>query len=94
MSQRRNRRTPGVVHPISDKAKLLWERYWGPMNGAAQSLNAALNNTMNLIGTIIVEMEGFDPKSHLFDADNMRIISRPNTPDGPQLVSGDGKMGG
>lgn len=94
MSQRKNRREPGVVKPLSDKSKLLWEKYWTPMNAAAQGLNAAINNTMNLLGAIIIEMEGLDPTTHLFDADNLRIISRPNAPKGPQLVSGDGKMGG
>lgn len=77
---RKIRRAPGIVKPLSDKSKLLWERYYGPMQGAAQSLNAAIANTQNLLAVIIMEMEGVDPTMHTFDADNMRIIARPNVP--------------
>ena len=47
--------------PLSDKAVLFWERYHKPMNAAAQSLNAALVNTQNILAGIVIEMEGYDP---------------------------------
>lgn len=64
-------------HKISDKSARLWESYYGPMNGAVQTLNAAIINVQNILGRIIMAQEGFDPDTHLFDADGMRIISRP-----------------
>lgn len=63
--------------PLSDKAVLFWERYHKPMNAAAQSLNAALVNTQNILAGIVIEMEGYDSATHLFDVDKMRIIPRP-----------------
>jgi hypothetical protein len=83
---RRVKRTISIVHPVSDKSKLLWERYYIAMNGAAQAFNAAIVNTQNILGRIIIEAEGFDPDTHIFDADNLRIVSRPNLPLTPQLA--------
>lgn len=71
------RNSENVAHPLSDKATLLWERYHTPMQAAATQLNAAIANTQNILGRIILETEGFDPATHIFDADNMRIIVRP-----------------
>lgn len=64
--------------PISDKSRLLWERYFAPMQGAAQALNAAIINTQNVLGGIILEMEGVSAETHVFDMDNMRIVPRPS----------------
>lgn len=90
----RQQRITVPAHSISDKSKLLWERYWNPMNGAAQALNAAISNTQNLLASIIMEMEGFDPKTHVFDMDNMRIIPRPKTeiPQIPQVSNDNGAV--
>jgi len=66
------------VRTINDANKLLWERYWGPMNAAAQQLNAALVNTQNLIARTIIEREGLNPDVHLLDVDRMVILTRPN----------------
>jgi hypothetical protein len=63
--------------PLSDKSVLLWERYHKPMQAAAATFNAAIANTQNLLGGIILESEGFDPETHVFDADKMRIVPRP-----------------
>ena len=84
MSQR-SRSTPriiGEIKPISDKSKLIWERYYGPMNGAAQALNVAIQNTQNILGGIILELEGVSPETHIFDVDKMRIIPRPQVKGG------------
>lgn len=91
---RKIRREIGTVRPLSDKSKLLWERYWGPMNGAAQALNAAIGNTQNLLASIIMEMEGLDPTKHSLDVENMRIVARPQPSEIAQLTGkNDGKMG-
>ena len=66
-----------IVHELSDANKLLWERYYGPMNAAAQTLNAAIVNTQNLLARIIIEREGFEPDGQVFDMDRMVIRSRP-----------------
>ena len=64
-------------HKLSDKAARYWEKYYGPMQAAAASLNAAIANTHNIIGAVVLEIEGFDPATHIFDADNMQIVQRP-----------------
>lgn len=73
----RKPRVIGEIRPISDAHKLLWERYYGPMQAAAAQLNAAIQNTQNILAGIILEREGFSPETHLFDADKLRIIPRP-----------------
>ncbi len=70
-------RVVGETKPISDKSKLLWQQYFAPMQGAAAALNAAITNTQNILGGIILEIEGVTPETHIFDADNLRIIPRP-----------------
>lgn len=79
MSQRTRRvaREIGEVHPIGDKSKLLWERYYAPMQNAAAAMNAAITNTQNMIAAIIIEAEGFSPETHVFDMDKLRIMRRP-----------------
>lgn len=62
---------------ISDKATLLWERYFKPMQNAAAALNAAVRNTENVLGGIILEMEGKSSETHIFDPDRMMIVQRP-----------------
>ncbi len=74
---RRAPRIVGEVKPIGDKSRLLWERYYGPMQQSAAAFNAAIANTQNLLGAIILEMEGVSVETHVFDADNMRVIPRP-----------------
>jgi hypothetical protein len=63
--------------PLSAESTLLWERFHGPTQAAAQQLNAAISNMQNILGGIIVEKEGFTTETHIFDADRMRIIPRP-----------------
>lgn len=79
MSQRSRApaRIIGEIKPLSDANKLLWERYQGPMNAAAAQFNAAIANTQNLLGRIIIESEGMDPDKYLLDVDKMRIVPRP-----------------
>ena len=67
----------GEIRPLSAESKLLWERYWGPMNSAAVQFNAALRNAENILGTIILEKEGLDPEKYLVDVEKMRIVPRP-----------------
>jgi hypothetical protein len=64
-------------HKVSDKSARLWESYYGPMNGAVQGLNAAIQNMQNILGRIIIAQEGMDPDTYLFDADRMMIIRKP-----------------
>lgn len=64
-------------HKVSDKSARLWESYHGPMNGAAQALNAAIANVQNILGRIIITQEGLDPDTHLFDPGKMVIVQRP-----------------
>lgn len=74
---KRGGRVIGEIKPLSDANKLLWERYQGPMNAAAAQFNAAIANTQNILGRIIMEREGVDPDTHVLDVDRMRIIPRP-----------------
>lgn len=67
-------------HKLSDKSARLWEAYYGPMNGAVQGLNSAIQNVQNILGRVIIAQEGLDPDTHLFDADRMVIIPRPTPP--------------
>lgn len=75
----RNMVLPAKVesYPLSDKSKLLWERYHGPMQSAAHALNQAITNTQNLLAGILLEMEGYSPETHVFDIDKMCIRPRP-----------------
>ncbi len=73
---------------ISDKSRLLWERWYSPMQSAAAALNGAIQNTNNLIAKIILEAEGYSTDTHLFDIDRCVILPRPH---GPQGVT-NGKM--
>lgn len=72
----------GEIRPISDASKLLWERYWGPMNAAAAQFNAAVTNTQNILAAIIIEREGLSPETHVFDMDKLRIVPRPRVKGG------------
>ena len=80
MSQRARRGIEIPVHKISDKSKLLWERYQGPMQSAAASMNAAIQNTQNILAAVIMEAEGYDVETHLFDMERLVIIPRPPQP--------------
>ena len=62
---------------ISDANKLLWSQYYGPMQQAAATLNAAITNTQNLLATIIVKSEGLSPEEWVFDMDRMMLVKRP-----------------
>lgn len=63
--------------PLSDKSQLLWQRYYVPMQAAAAAFNAAVQNTQGMFAEIILGIEGVSKETHIFDADNMRIIPRP-----------------
>jgi len=76
MSNRRRNVLPIAGHKISDKSRLLWERYVGPMQGAAAALNAAIVNTQNVLAGIIVEAEGFTAETHQFDIDRLVVVPR------------------
>lgn len=85
MSNRRNRVLPMPAiktpeHKLSDKTARVWESYQRPMSGAIQALNAAIMNTQNVLGAIVLEMEGFSVDTHMFDVDRMVIIERPVPP--------------
>ena len=67
-------------HKLSDKAARVWEAYQGPMQAAAQAMNAAIVNTEKLLGGIILQMEGFSPETHLLDVGRMVILRRPDVP--------------
>lgn len=70
-------RAAPVAIPVSDKSKLLWERYYKPMQAAAATFNAAVANTENLLAGLILEMEGKDPADFVFDMSAVAIIPRP-----------------
>lgn len=63
--------------PLSDKGKLLWERYFTPMQAAAATFNTAIKNTEQLLASILLEIDGYSPETHVFDMDHLRIIKRP-----------------
>ena len=81
-----NRHRSGVLplkptgFKISDKSRLIWERYLGPMQGAAATLNSAIQNTQNVLASMILEMEGYSAETHVFDMDRMVILPRPTPP--------------
>lgn len=67
----------GEIKPISDANKLLWERYFNPMQAAAAQFNAAIRNTEQILAAVIIEREGFTTDTHVFDMEKMRVIPRP-----------------
>lgn len=67
---------PTEIKSIGDKSYALWNRYFPPMQQAAQMLNAAIENTQNILGSIILEIEGCSAETYIFDADRMRIVPR------------------
>ncbi len=66
-----------VVHKISDKSMLVWERYYGSMQAAASMMNQAITNTQNVLAVMIIEAEGFSPETHVFNMDKLVIVERP-----------------
>lgn len=84
MSQRRRAiaLVTGEIRPISDANKLLWERYYKPMQAAAAQFNAAITNTQNILAAIIMEREGVSTETHVFDMDKLRIVPRPRVKKG------------
>lgn len=84
MSQRSRRevRVVGEIKPISDKARLVWERYYAPMQGAAHALNQAIANTQNVLAGVLMEMDGVSPETHILDVEKMRYIPRPRATGG------------
>lgn len=92
MSQRRNRTTRPVIpisgkqevkpikmekKDISDKSKLVWERFIGPLASAASQMNVALTNAQNIMAQRIIEAEGLNPDEWIFDIDNVQLVKRP-----------------
>jgi hypothetical protein len=73
---------------LSDKSRLLWERYFPMMNGAAQAMNAAIQNTENVLAGIILEIEGVSIETHQVNFQTMEIVPRPRQPG-----NNNGKMG-
>lgn len=73
-------------HHISDKSARLWEKYYAPMQSAASALNAAILNTQNILGGIILDMEGFSRDTHIFNVDNLTIVRRPTVEGGNGAV--------
>ncbi|MGH3589534.1 MAG: hypothetical protein ACRDRF_00655 [Pseudonocardiaceae bacterium] len=63
---------------LSDKSKLAWERYYGPMQSAAAAFNAAIKNTENIVAAAILEAEGLSPETHFFDMNALEAVERPN----------------
>jgi hypothetical protein len=63
--------------PLTDKSKLLWSQYYGPAQAAAQQMNAAFGSMQNILARIIIESQGLDADTHLFDMDKLVIVPRP-----------------
>lgn len=85
MSNRRFRAAPAKTvpaHKVSDKSRLLWERYHGAMQAAAQQMNAAIRNTESLLAGVIIEAEGFSTETHILNLDTLTVIPRPRTREG------------
>lgn len=83
---RRNPVIPVPTHKCGDKSRLLWERYQGAMQAAANQLNAAIRNTESILAGVIIEAEGFSTDTHILNTDNLTIIPRP-------AVKGDNGVG-
>lgn len=66
------------VHDISDRSKLLWGEFYGPMQAAAQQLNAAIIAVQNTVAKAIIEREGLKPEEWLFDMDRLRLQRKPS----------------
>lgn len=65
---------------MTDSSKLLWAQYYGPMQAAAQSLNAAIVNAQNALGAALLRLDGLDPKEWALDMDTLTYVRRPPAP--------------
>lgn len=64
------------VRDISDGSKLVWGSFFGPMQEAAQKLNAAISITQNIIAAQIIKAEGLSPEEWMFNMDNLKLERR------------------
>jgi hypothetical protein len=65
------------VRDISDKSKLLWASYFGPIQSAVAQLNAAITNTNDVVARSIMEAEGVSPEEWVFDMATVKLTRRP-----------------
>ncbi len=66
------------TRPLSDASKLAWSQYQGPMQAAAQQLNAAITSAQNVIAAQLIKSEGLDPSEWFFDMDRLVLVRRPS----------------
>lgn len=66
--------------PISDKSKLTWERFIGPLQNMAANANAALQNSQNTVARLLIEQEGLNADEWMFDADRLELVKKPPEP--------------
>lgn len=65
------------IHDISDRSRLIWERFFRPMQSAAATLNIAIAAAQDVVAGQIMEAEGFSADEFLFDVDSLTIVRRP-----------------
>lgn len=77
---------------ISDKNKLLWERFVKPMQAMAAQANAAIQSAQNLVAGIIIEAEGLKEEDWQFNMDTLKLQRRIRSPAPalPAAPNGDG----
>lgn len=66
---------------LSDKSKLIWERFTGPLAVAAAQMNAAIQVAQNTVARCLIEAEELDPNEWVLDMDTAQLIKRPPVPE-------------
>lgn len=63
--------------PMSDASKLAWVQVVGPMQAAAQALNAAISAMQSGLASELLRNDGLSPKDYVLDMDRMEYVERP-----------------
>jgi hypothetical protein len=67
----------GETRDLSDKSKLVWFQFIGPMQAAANAFNAAIVSTQNLVAGTIIRDEGLDPDEWALDMGKVKLVRLP-----------------
>ena len=70
----------GSIRQISDAGQVAWYRYAGPINAAAQQLNAAIQAANDVVAKHIIRAEGLNPEDWSFDMDRVCLVPKTNKP--------------
>lgn len=69
-----------ATRDVSDKSKLQWAQFNGPLVAAANSLGQAVSQAQNQMAELLMRADGYDPAEWQFHMDTLKYIKRSGPP--------------